>query len=171
MYLMHIPLYLALILAKIGSVPEDVIGGMVLAGFVLLFMTIPLCGASLVVALTNLAVDVSNPVKTAMIVKLCLVPWYIVNFLICATLVVGLLNPWLVLTVPVIVLIEVGVTYILMLSTSLHSVAYTVRKHISNKTKPDAFTLVSMILQAFFCLDVIGAIMLYIKDKKSQKQN
>ena len=170
MYVAHLPFYLALILENFESVPEDLIGWLMISGFIIFLCTIPLCLASIGVACSNFAFDVASPVKTAMIVKLCLMPWFVVNFVICAVMAVGFLNPWLMLAVPALICLEVGVTYLLMLSTGMHTIAYTVRILYKNKIKPDAMTIITLILHLIFCLDVVGAIMMCFKIKKLRSQ-
>ena len=166
MYAVHAPFYLALILIKIPEVSFETIDGFITAGLICLLAMIPVCLISLIFALLNLAGKVSSPVKTTLIVKCCLIPWYIVNLLVCLLLVAGFLNPWLFLAVPVLFGLEAVVTYVFMLSTSLHSVIYTIKGKLTNKIQLNAAIIVALVFHFFFCLDVIGAIILHVEMKK-----
>ena len=166
MYLIHLPLYVVIILVNLPNVASEVIRGLLIAGFAALALMIPICILSLIFAGLQFARLNTSPLKTAMIVKLCLIPWYILNFLICAFLIVGFLNPWLMIAIPLLIAFEILITYIFMLSTSIHSIAYTIKFLIAHKTKPNALIIVALIFHFFFCLDVVGAIILTIENKK-----
>ena len=161
MYVIHFPFYLALILARIPSVSFETIGTLFTVGLVALLAMIPVCIVSFIFAMLNLMPKVSSPIKTTLIVKCCLIPWYILNLFVCVILVAGFLNPWLFLAVPVLMGIEAVITYIFMLSTSLHSVIYTIKCNASRKIQINPAMIVALVFQFFFCLDVVGAIILY----------
>ena len=166
MYMVHIPFYLALILVKVPSVSFETISGLMTAGLICLLLMIPVCLISFIFAILNLAQDASSPVKMTLITKCCLIPWYIVNLLVCLLLVAGFLNPWLFLAVPVLFGIEAVVTYVFMLSTSLHSVFYIIRANATHKIQLNAAIIVALVFHFFFCLDVIGAIILHVEMQK-----
>ena len=166
MYLMHIPFYLILILAKIPNVSFETIEVLIIIGFVAMLVMIPVCLVSLIFACLNFVHNESSPLKTTLIVKIGLMPWYILNLLVCLLLVAGFLNPWLLIAVPLLICIEVGITYTFMLSTSVHSVIYTIRYLVSRKIEPNYKIVIALVFHFIFCLDIIGVLMLCKEIKK-----
>lgn len=166
MYVIHLPFYLALILVRIPSVSFETIETLFTIGLIALLAMIPLCIVSFIFAMLNLTPKVSSPVKTTLITKCCLIPWYILNLLVCLLFVAGFLNPWLFLAVPALMGIEAVITYVFMLSTSLHSVIYTIKSNATRKIKMTSAMIVALVFHFFFVLDVIGAIILSVEMKK-----
>ena len=171
MYLIHLPLCLAMIIATLPNVDELAVEALFVVSIVVLSLMIPVCIVSIALGCIHFAHTKASPLKTAMIVKLCLIPWYVLSFLISVMLVVGFLNPWLMLAIPLLIVCEVAVTYFFMLSTSIHSIAYTVRYLVTNKLKPNAATIVALVFHLLFCLDVVGAIMLNVEHEKRIASN
>lgn len=166
MYLIHLPLYVGLILVKLSYAVDETIGALFVGGFSAFALMIPLGIVSFVFACLQFARLAASPLKTAIIVKLCLIPWYVINFMICGLLVAGFLNPWLMLAVPILIGLEVFVTYVVMLLTGIHSITYTIKFLILHKIKPTAPIVIALIFHLIFCLDIVGAIMLNIEHKK-----
>ena len=166
MYLMHLPFYLVLILAKLPDVSFETIEVLFTIGFVASFLMIPVCITSLIFALTVLGREISSPLKTTLVIKLCLIPWYILNCVISLLMVAGFLNPWLFMAVPLLIAFEVVITYVYMISTTIHSVIYTIKYLHTQKIQPSTQIIVALVLHFIFCLDIIGAIMLNAEMKK-----
>lgn len=166
MYLIHLPLYVGMIFVNLPNVENRAIEVLFVIGFAALALMIPVCIVSLVFACLHFTRINASPLTTAMIVKLCLIPWYILNFLICGSFVVGFLNPWLIMAIPILIAVEVFTTYIFMLSTGIHSIAYTIKYLAFHKIKPSAQIIIALIFHFIFCLDIVGAIMLNIENKK-----
>ena len=166
MYLIQLPLYIALALSKVGETAGNTIKILLLVGFAALGLMVPVIIVSVVFACLHFAELSASPTKTTLIVKLALIPWYVFNFVVCFLLVVGFLNPWLALAIPILITIEVVTTYVFMLSTSIHSIAYTVKYLTMNKTNFTPQVVVALVFQLFFCFDIVGAIMLEVENKK-----
>ena len=83
MYLAHLPLYVGLILVRMPSNEnlDKTIAILFLIGFILTIVILPIAIVNLIMALAGAFNKKDNPCKTTMIVKLVLIPWYIMNFL------------------------------------------------------------------------------------------
>ena len=160
MYLIHIPFYLILILARMSTTSFETIKLLFTVGFSLMSVMVPVCIVSFIFAILNMIRSGDSPLKTALIIKLALIPWYIFNLLVCILLLAGFLNPWLMMAIPLLIGVEFAVTYIFMLSTSVHSVLYTIKYLSCRKIKPNKTMTVALVFHLFFCLDIVGAIML-----------
>ena len=101
-----------------------------------------------------------------MVMKLSLIPWYALNFVIGFVFVSIFFNPFMMVAIPVIIALLVSSTYILMLSTSIADIAYCVYNVIKKKWDVSPSLIFSVILLFIFCLDVVGSIVLYKKSKK-----
>ena len=171
MYLIHIPFYLILILAKIPSISFETVKVLFTIGFSFMSIMAPVCIISFIFAGFNMIRSGNSPLKTAIIVKIVLIPWYIFNLLVCILLLAGFLNPWLMMAIPLLICIEVVITYIFMLSTSAHSVFYTIKYLSCKKIKPNKIMTVALIFHFIFCLDIVGAVMLNMETAKQNGLN
>ena len=166
MYGTQIPLLLGLFLLDFPEIAKRCF----IIGFAALLLLIPVCLVSFTVALLQLGGLGKSPLKTTLLVKVGLIPWYLFNFLFCVTLVGGFLNPFLFVAIPLLICFEVGITYFLMLATGAHAIVYTVKLLARQKRKPTGAVLAALIFQFFFCLDILGAILLYRESKKVESE-
>lgn len=166
MYLFQLPFALMLILARIPNINSSVISGLMLAGVISGALIIPVSITNIVLGFTTFVRKTVSSLKTTMVVKIILIPWYIINFLVCFLLIAGFLNPWLFLAVPIILSFLIAITYIHLLATSITNVCYFIKYHIVNKLSFDGVTIVGIIFHFIFCLDFIGAIILEQKYKR-----
>ena len=170
MYLMHLPLYAALVVINIAMddrLQGDMIHGLLIASFVMLILMIPICVANAVVSAVS-ALKGNDPTKPTMVAKLCLIPWYALNFFIGFVFVAAFFNPFMMIAIPLVLALLIGSTYALMLSTSLGNIAYAVRSIKQGGAKPAV--VVGAVFSFIFFLDVIGAIILYREAQKSSVQ-
>lgn len=173
MYLAHTPFYIITIFANTSidsSIGDSLFPGLLLTGIILSLLVLPLCLANLIVAIIGLIRGQNNPCKTTMVVKIALIPWFIYNFCLCVALTAGFLNPWLFLAAPILICLLMGITYLLMLSTSLFDISYTIHMLIRRKVKVGGVIITSLIFLIMFCFDVVGSIMLHIKMKSIQSE-
>ncbi|MGN1373130.1 MAG: hypothetical protein ACI4VK_03665 [Candidatus Coproplasma sp.] len=166
MYLIQLPFYICLILAKIPSVDFEVCGVLILIGLCLNVLLIPVGIVAVAFAILNLTSDGKNPAWVTFIVKLVLIPWYCLNFLVCFMLVAGFLNPFLMLAVPLLIGIEVCITYLYMLCSSLQIISYTVRQLITKRIRLTPTLIVAIVFSFIFVLDVVGSYLLHAELKK-----
>ncbi|MGN0805802.1 MAG: hypothetical protein ACI4MC_02080, partial [Candidatus Coproplasma sp.] len=117
-------------------------------------------------AILNLTTDGESPAWVTFIIKLVLIPWYALNFLVCFLLVAGFLNPFLMLAIPLLIGIEVSITYLYMLCSSLQIVSYTIRQIITKRIPLTPMLLVGIIFSFIFVLDIVGSYLLHAELKK-----
>ena len=171
MYVLHLPLYIALILLKTPIEEEALnaaISGLGIAFIVILVIVFPICIINAVSSFISIFKGDYNPSKTTMIVKFALIPWYIMNFFICAVIVAGLMNPWLMLTVPFAIVFLMGFTYIFMLATGLPDIAYFFNRLIKRELKVTPLLIFSLVFLFIFCLDIVGGLTYYIEMKPKE---
>ena len=168
MYLMHLPLYIVMVLVNLPSSggSDDPIGILILVSLILSILVFLVSIVNAVFAGVSIFKGEESPTKTSMIVKLLLIPWYVMNFFFGFVLVAGFLNPWLFLAIPVLLAILIGSTYLFMLSTGLPDIAYIIRRGWTEKIKPSGLTGAGLVLLFLFCLDIVGAILIHIGTKK-----
>ena len=170
MYLMHLPLYATLIIINIAMderLQGDLVHGMLVASFVMMLIMIPVCIVNAVVSVLS-ALKGGDPTRHTMVAKLSLIPWYALNLYIGFVFVSIFFNPFTMIAIPIVVALLVGSTYALMLSTSLGDIAYAVRSVREGGAKPAV--IVGIVFSFIFCLDVIGAIILYKEFKRAPAQ-
>lgn len=166
MYLIHIPFYVCLILAKIPYIDFSICGVLIIVGLCFNVLLIPVGIVAAVFAILNLTTDSQNPARVTFIIKLVLIPWYALNFLVCFLLVVGFLNPFLMIAIPLLIAIEVSITYIYMLCSSLQAVSYTIRQLIKKRIRVNAAIIVGLIFSFIFVLDIVGSYLLHYELQK-----
>ena len=169
MYLMHLPLFVFLVTLPMPSDPTfretfDIV--LLIAFFALAVLMIPVCILNAVVSVKSGIKGEENPAKVTMTAKLSLIPWYILNFAICVVFSSVFFNPFMMLAIPLIVAFSFGMTYILMLTTSLGDIVYFVKKKAKKEGELGAAAVVGIVFLFIFCLDVVGAIILYRQSKK-----
>ena len=108
--------------------------------------------------------------KFTMIIKLAAIPWYIVNFVVCSMVILGMLNPFFLMGIPLFAFIFVSTTYINMLAVSANNIGVIISELITHKIKSNGLLIVGMIFHFMFCLDVLGAIFTYVNYRKSIKE-
>ena len=132
---------------------------------------------SLIIGLINVIFGVinifrgqKNPLVMTLVCKIILIPWYIINFVIWALLVVGFMNPFLILGIPILLVIGISFTYMYMICTSSLNISYAFNliKNKAIKNKP--LLIVSMIFHFILCLDVVGSIMIFGACKEKNEQ-
>ena len=169
MYAMHLPFYIMLI-ALYAPLEESlknlIISKSFMIGCILIPVIFPVCIVTAIMALISLFKGGENPSKVTMIVKLALIPWYILNFQLCVMLLAGFLNPWLLFAAPLMAAILICSTYCFMLATSLPDITFFFHKLIKRETKIRAPFVVSIVFMFIFCLDIIGGIIFYINAKE-----
>lgn len=100
--------------------------------------------------------------RTVMVFKLCLIPFYIVNFACWA---VASIVFHIAIIVWTMIPFIIAYTYFSMLGTSAHIIAKLIVLRCSNKITAKQFA-VHCIFQIVFAVDVIDSIYLAIKQKK-----
>lgn len=166
MYLAHLPFYFVLLFARVlDSSYDDLLGILFLVGFILTIVIIPIAFVNIILGFITLFKGNNNPYKITMIIKLSLIPWYVLNFLIGLVTIGVFANPWLLIAVPLVLLVLVSSTYLFMIATSVYDVFYMINKFIKREQKVSAFRIISLILLCVFTLDIVSSIILCAKYK------
>ena len=116
--------------------------------------------ASAVVGLVQSAKGAGSETKFYCIMKFASVPFFIFNFIIYAGCVMGFMNPFLLLAIPLLILLGVSITYFWMICMSVPLFATVLFPKKRSKTPFTKMEIVALVFQFFFCLDVVGAVML-----------
>ena len=166
MYIMHLPLYATLIIMNVtmdAKLQGDLIHALLVAALILMGIMVPVCVLNIIVSLREALKGNVDPTKTTMIAKLCLIPWYVLNFIIGFSFTAIFFNPFMMFAIPVIAVLLISSTYILMISTSLGDIAYFLRSTAKKNGTVRPLLTVALICLFIFCLDVVGAIVFYKK--------
>ena len=164
MYLAQVPLYLMLIFFNFEETKDY--GGPCFVAFLIASGVISIIFiANIVLSIVSIFKGDESPAKVTMISKLALIPWYIFNFVFCAILLSGFLNPFLFMAIPLAMFIMISMTYFYMLSMSLPNVAHFINSWAKKKVKPHPLTIVAVVFLFVFCLDPVGAVIYYLKTK------
>lgn len=107
----------------------------------------------------------SNICRFTMLSKISLIPFFILNFVICFLFVAGAFNPFLIWSLFIIVPIMVFLTYLVLLTTSSYNIGYLMYK-VRKKECTLAFGIWYSIFHLIFCIDVFASIVLYYNEKK-----
>ncbi|OPZ36452.1 MAG: hypothetical protein BWY98_00414 [Tenericutes bacterium ADurb.BinA155] len=145
----------------------DNIGGWMWMGFV--FAAVPLEIAILVLSIISGFKEKPCPYHFIGIIKLILIPFYLVNFVMCILVALLMIHPLLFLAWPFVVAIMIGLTYFSMLATSGPDIAYLIRSLILKKESLGG-TLPHIILQFVFVADVVSATILLAKASIEEKE-
>lgn len=176
MYVCHLPLYAMFIMA-FANIPENVdLQNEIMKGLFGTFLSlnvliIPLVIVIGVFSIISIFKGKESPTKTTMVCKLALIPWFVINFAMCVVLIAGLLNPFFMFAIPVLIPVMICTTYVYMLATSLPDIAWAIHSLIKREPINKGLLITSMVLQFFFCLDIAGAIMHYVAERNMIKNS
>jgi len=160
MYLTQLPFVLAILSIMRYEASFEEVEPLLKLGLIDGVCLFPVCAASVALGLIKGLKKKGNPLGITLCVKLLLIPFYIINFVICILLVGGFLNPFLMIALPLLIMIEIGITYVLMISTSIQSFTYILKALPSNHKRANPAIITGLIFLFIFSLDVIGIIML-----------
>lgn len=169
MYLAHLPIYVGLVMLKLpisDNIIDKCVPILLLVGFVLTILILPFSLVCLIMSIVGSFKGKNNPTKSTMIIKIILIPWFVINFFFCVLIFAGFLNPWMMLLAPVVAFILICITYIFMLSTSIFDITFVINCLIRKKIEVNAFFVIAIIMLFTFFLDVVASILLYLKTKK-----
>ena len=176
MYAMHTPLYILFILLQChvdDAILSKLSNPCLIIFLVLSVLLLPVCVLLAVFSIISIfkGEEKESPSKITMIIKLALIPWYILNFVLCAVLLSGFLNPFLMLAIPLAMAIMSVVTYIYMIATSLPDIAYFINRLIKRKIRISGGIIVSIVFLFIFCLDIVGGVIYHLEMKKIKKEH
>ena len=100
--------------------------------------------------------------------KIIAIPWFIANFVYVVLISMAMLNPFLLLAIPVWIAISVVFTFVNMFTSSFVNFAYVMNSFKNKRLKPNGLLITGLVFQFIFCLDFLGAIFIYIQNKKQK---
>lgn len=167
MYLAHIPFCIALFLKHFNEPLYDQYMPYLTRAYIFISIAlIPVCIVNIILSLVSIKKGDKNPSLLMLILKCALMPWFVLNFAICAVITLGTLNPFLIWAMPIIISILVSSTYLCMVSTSLPNIAYFAGKLRKREASLRPQFVVPIVFMFIFCMDAIGALIFFISSKK-----
>ncbi len=129
---------------------------------ILLCVALVLGIAALVFAVIGTVKREDDPkTKTTVIIKAVMIPFFCINIYLWCVLLSGLMNPFLFLTIPIVICLGVCLTWCYMFMTSFPDIIYMIAFLIRKKKKPDIRMILGLIFEFFFLLDLVGAILIH----------
>lgn len=164
-YLMPIPfiVYLAISMNN-EEASESLVNIAIALPCVFAVIAFIICFVIILNAVFSYRKEVECPYKLTLSVKLGLIPFYIINFILWGLIIVACtIYLWLLWGVAIfMLLISVLSSYIIMLSTGANNIVYSIKDF---KRTHNFVYLLCLAGHFIFCIDVIAAIVLYIKGK------
>jgi hypothetical protein len=168
-YLMQLP-FLGLIIALFinNEISDGIILGIELYCIIMCVLCFLIIFLNIVFALLNITKDVPCPYRTTMAIKIAMIPFYVINFLIWAIFIIGTLNPFFIIYLPFIIVLSIFLTYFTMISTSSHNIAYLLRQFFDKENlfnTKKLYYIIYIVCHFIFCVDVVASILLYSNHK------
>ena len=102
--------------------------------------------------------------------KALMIPIFLLNICLWCMTVLGMLNPFLMFGIPLIICVGCALTYAYMFMSSWPDIIYMIIYLIKNKRRPKTGMVLGLIFEFFFVLDLIGAILVHRAYKKSLEE-
>ena len=167
MYLAHIPFCIAFLLKHFIEPLYDQYMPYLTRPYIFISIAlIPVCIVNIILSLVSIRRSDKNPSLLMLILKCALMPWFVLNFAICAVITLGMLNPFLLWAMPLVVSILAFSTYLCMVSTSLPDVAYFAGKLRNKEARMMPQYVLPIVFMFIFCMDAIGALIFFITSIK-----
>ena len=142
-----------------------------------LILLLVLLGVALVIDFVSFILAIIGSVKQeepktgmSILIKVLLMPFFILNICLWCMTVLGMLNPFLMFGIPLIICIGCVLTYAYMFMTSWPEIIYMIIYTIKNKRRPKPAMVWGIILEFFFVVDIIGCILIHRAYKKSLEE-
>lgn len=142
-----------------------------------LILLLVLLGVALVIDFVSFILAIIGSVKQeepktgmSILIKVLLMPFFILNICLWCMTVLGMLNPFLMFGIPLIICIGCILTYAYMFMTSWPEIIYMIIYTIKNKRSPKPAMVWGIILEFFFVADIIGCILIHRAYKKSLEE-
>lgn len=117
---------------------------------------------NVVYAITKFSHPFEDTIRFTFITKMVAIPFFCLNFFICFIVLAGFMNPWLLIGVPLVLALEIGMTYLVLIATSSHMVVYLANKLFAREVSLEC-GLMNIVLHLFFVFDVFSSLYLFIK--------
>ena len=138
---------------------------------ILLAVALVLDLVSFVLAIIGPAKQEDPKTKMTVIIKALFIPFFLINITLYVLSFLGMLNPFLMWAIPLVMVIGVCLTYAYMFMSSWPDIIYMIIYLIKNKRRPKLGMVLGIIFEFFFVLDIVGAILVNKAYKESLKEN
>ena len=138
---------------------------------ILLAVALVLDLVSFVLAIIGAAKQEEPKTKMTVIIKALFIPFFLINITLYVLSFLGMLNPFLMWAIPLVMVIGVCLTYAYMFMSSWPDIIYMIIYLIKNKRRPKPGMVLGIIFEFFFVLDIVGAILVNKAYKESLKEN
>ena len=167
MYAAHIPFCIAFLLKHFNEPLYDQYMPYLIRAYIFISIAlIPVCIVNIILSLVSIRRSDKNPSLLMLILKCALMPWFVLNFAICAVITLGTLNPFLIWAMPIIISILAFSTYLCMVSTSLPNIAYFAGKQRKKEVALAPRYVLPIVFMFIFCMDAIGALLFFLNTRK-----
>ena len=139
----------------------------VLAAFFLLAAFVLAC-VNLAFAISQISSPKQGIIKTAMIAKLILIPFFVINFLIGFLILGAMANPFLFMAYWIVVPFLCITTYVEMFITSAYNLGVLIHRIRSKQNTLGQLALI-IISQFIYFFDIVGSIILYVRQRGWEK--
>ena len=134
---------------------------------ILLAVALVLDLVSFVLAIIGSAKQEEPKTKMTVIIKALFIPFFLINITLYVLSFLGMLNPFLMWAIPLVMVIGVCLTYAYMFMSSWPDIIYMIIYTIKNKRRPKPGMVLGIIFEFFFVLDIVGAILINKAYKES----
>ena len=138
---------------------------------ILLAVALVLDLVSFVLAIIGSAKQEEPKTKMTVIIKALFIPFFLINLTLYVLSFLGMLNPFLMWAIPLVMVIGVCLTYAYMFMSSWPDIIYMIIYLIKNKRRPKTGMVLGIIFEFFFVLDIVGAILINKAYKESLAEN
>ena len=138
---------------------------------ILLAVALVLDLVSFILAIIGSAKQEDPKTKMTVIIKALFIPFFLINITLYVLSFLGMLNPFLMWAIPLVMVIGVCLTYAYMFMSSWPDIIYMIIYLIKNKRRPKPGMVLGIIFELFFVLDIVGAILVNKAYKESLKEN
>lgn len=138
---------------------------------ILLVVALVLDLVSFVLAIIGSAKQEEPKTKMTVIIKALFIPFFLINITLYVLSFLGMLNPFLMWAIPLVMVIGVCLTYAYMFMSSWPDIIYMIIYLIKNKRRPKLGMVLGIIFEFFFVFDIVGAILIHRAYKKSLEEN
>ena len=138
---------------------------------ILLAVALVLDLVSFVLAIIGSAKQEEPKTKMTVIIKALFIPFFLINITLYVLSFLGMLNPFLMWAIPLVMVIGVCLTYAYMFMSSWPDIIYMIIYTIKNKRRPKLYMVLGIIFEFFFVLDIVGAILVNKAYKESLEED
>ena len=137
---------------------------------ILLAVALVLDLVSFVLAIIGSAKQEEPKTGMTILIKALFIPFFLINITLYILSFLGMMNPFLMWAIPLVMCIGVCLTYSYMFMSSWPDIIYMIIYLIKNKRRPKTGMVLGLIFELFFVLDLIGAILVHRAYKKSLEE-